>query len=129
MASANWTQAAQLQAEFPHTYTAMEHLIMAMADAYNKKGKTSIFGYDKGLKSYLKFEEKLKNTLVAMAMDGVVNRVASAKEYHDKLILIIDAWQLIFPNWPDAYGFAYEKLRVNPKEARQLIAGLVGVRH
>lgn len=59
MASANWALAGQLQARMPHTYTGMEHLIMAMADSYNNRGKTSFFGHDKGLKSYLKFEEKL----------------------------------------------------------------------
>jgi hypothetical protein len=80
MASANWAMADQLQARIPHTYTAMEHLIMAMADAYKNRGKTSFFGYDKGLKSYLKFEEKLKNALLAMTLDGLVSRTDPPKK-------------------------------------------------
>lgn len=128
MASANWGQASQLQAHIPHTYTAMEHLIMAMADAYNNRGKTSFFGHDKGLKSYLKFEEKLKNTLLAMVMDGLLKRSDSAATYLEKLLTVIDAWEAIFPNWPDAHGFAYEKLRANPAEARRLITNLIGVK-
>ena len=66
MASANWAMASQLQARLPHTYTAIEHLVMAMADAHNNQGKTNFFGQDKGLKSYMKFEEKLKGALLAM---------------------------------------------------------------
>jgi hypothetical protein len=128
MPSANWAQASQLQANIPHTYTAMEHLIMAMADAFNNRGKTSFFGHDKGLKSYLKFEEKLKNALLAMVMDGLLKRSDSAATYLEKLLLVIDAWEAIFPNWPDAHAFAYEKLRSNPSEARKLITNLIGVK-
>ena len=73
MASANWGMASQLQARLPHTYTAMEHLVMAMADAHNNQGKTNFFGHDKGLKSYMKFEEKLKGALLAMTMDGTAS--------------------------------------------------------
>lgn len=128
MASANWAQANQLQSRIPHTYTAMEHLIMAMADAHNNKGKTSFFGSDKGLKSYLKFEEKLKNALLAMVMDGLLRRSDSATAYHENLLAVIDAWESIFPNWPDAHAFAFEKLRSNPTEARKLISSLIGAR-
>lgn len=49
-----------------------EHLIMAMADAYNNRDKTTFFGNDRGLKSYVKFEEKLKDALIAMTMDGLL---------------------------------------------------------
>ncbi len=101
---------------------------MAMADAFNNRGKTSFFGHDKGLKSYLKFEEKLKNALLAMVMDGLLKRSDSAATYLEKLLLVIDAWEAIFPNWPDAHAFAYEKLRSNPSEARKLITNLIGVK-
>ncbi len=101
---------------------------MAMADAYNNRGKTSFFGHDKGLKSYLKFEEKLKNALLAMAMDGLLKRSDPAATYLEKLLAVIDAWETIFPNWPDARAFAYDKLRSNPSEARKLVANLIGVR-
>ncbi len=127
MVRADWAMADQLQARMPHTYTAMEHLIMAMADAYNNRGKTSFFGNDKGLKSYIKFEEKLKNALLALALDGLVSRTDTSKKYLEGLLLVLDAWQTIFPNWPDAEAFAFEKLRVNEQEARKLISSLIGV--
>jgi hypothetical protein len=128
MASANWAVASQLQARIPHTYTAMEHLIMAMADAHNNHGKTTFFGNDKGLKSYVKFEEKLKNTLLAMTMDGLVSRTATANEFRETLQEVVDAWFEIFPNWPDAQAFSLDKIFNNSKAGNQLISSLIGVR-
>lgn len=129
MATTNWSAAGELQSRVPHTYTSMEHLVMAMASAHNNQGKKSIFGHDKGLKSYLKFEEKLKETLLAMVMDGLVDRSSRAQDFHDKLVLVIDAWKSIFPNWPDAYQFADLKFRANNSESRRLISSLIGVKN
>ncbi len=100
---------------------------MAMADAHNNEGKTSFFGHDKGLKSYLKFEEKLKNTLLAMVMDGLLSRSDSSSIYLTKLLEVIGAWETIFPNWPDASAYAEKKFRRSPGEARSLITSLIGV--
>ncbi len=127
MASANWALASQLQARLPHTYTAMEHLIMAMEDAYNSRGKTTFFGNDKGLKNHLKFEEKLKGALLAMTMDGMVSRVATANEFREALATVVNAWSEIFPNWPAAHAFAAEKIFADPKVGNQLIRSLIGV--
>ena len=127
MASANWGQASQLQATLPHTYTALEHLIMAMADAHNNHGKTNFFGSDKGLKSYIKFEEKLKGALLAMTLDGVVLRTAPANEFREALQTLVGVWFEIFPNWPDAQIFAWEKIFKNSKVGNQLIRTLIGV--
>ena len=128
MASANWAMANQLQARIPHTYTAMEHLIMAMADAYNNKGKTSFFGNDKGLKSYMKFEEKLKGALIAMTMDGIASRAQPANEFRETLQEVVEAWFQIFPNWPDAQTFAIQKIFGDKTAGNQLIRMLIGVK-
>ena len=127
MASANWALASQLQAQLPHTYTAMEHLIMAMADAHNNQGKTSFFGNDKGLKSYVKFEEKLKNALFALTMDGLVNRFDASEKFREALLTIGAAWFQIFPNWTDAEAFAYEKLISDEQGSKKLICSLLGL--
>jgi hypothetical protein len=102
---------------------------MAMADAHNNKGKASFFGHDKGLKSYIKFESKLKDALIALTMDGIVARAGSSEEYREALIAVTATWFEIFPNWNDAQAFAYEKFVSNAAEARQLIASLVGLKH
>jgi hypothetical protein len=128
MASANWAMASQLQARLPHTYTAMEHLVMAMADAHNNQGKTSFFGHDKGLKSYIKFEEKLKGALIAMTMDGIMSRAQPADEFRKTLQEVVEAWFQIFPNWPDAQTFAIQKIFRDKNAGNQLIRMLIGVK-
>ena len=128
MASANWALASQLQARIPHTYTAMEHLVMAMADAHNNQGKTSFFGHDKGLKSYIKFEEKLKGALIAMTMDGLMSRAQTADEFRDTLQTVMITWFDIFPNWPDAQTFAIQKIFGDKNTGNQLIRMLIGVK-
>lgn len=127
MASANWAAGRELQRMIPHTYTAMEHLVMAMADAYNNRGKQSIFGYDRGLKSYAKFEAKLKDALLAMTLDGLVERSAPAERYRHALREVLASWDEIFPNWPDAHLFALEKLG-DRSAGNKLISSLIGVR-
>jgi hypothetical protein len=127
MARANWKSASELQSQIPHTYAAFQNLIMAMADAYNDHGKSTWFGKDKGLKSYLKFELKLKEALIAMTMDGLVNRFDSSEKFLDTLVLFLSIWFEIFPGWPDAGQFAKEKFVINPSEARLLIASLIGL--
>jgi hypothetical protein len=128
VASANWAMASQLQARLPHTYTAMEHLVMAMADAHNNQGKTNFFGQDKGLKSYMKFEEKLKGALIAMTMDGLMSRAQSADEFRKTLQEVVEAWFQIFPNWPDAQTFAIQKIFSDKNAGNQLIRMLIGVK-
>jgi len=128
VASANWAMASQLQARLPHTYTAMEHLVMAMADAHKNQGKTNFFGHDKGLKSYMKFEEKLKGALIAMTMDGLMSRAQSADEFRKTLQEVVEAWFQIFPNWPDAQTFAIQKIFGDKNAGNQLIRMLIGVK-
>ena len=101
---------------------------MAMADAHNNHGKTTFFGNDKGLKSYMKFEEKLKGALIAMTMDGIASRAQSANEFREILLTVVQTWFEIFPNWPDAQIFAAEKIFSNPKAGNQLIRSLIGVK-
>jgi len=127
MAKANWIAASELQSKIPHTYTAFEHLIMAMADAYNAKGKTTFFGKDKGLKTYMKFEEMFKNALVAMTLDGIVDRFDTAEKYHEMICSVLSVWFETFPNWNDAVAFAHEKIVDNPAECKKLISSLMGL--
>jgi hypothetical protein len=127
MAKANWSAASELQSKIPHTYTAFEHLIMSMEDAYNSRGKTTFFGHDKGLKNYLKFEERLKNALIAMTMDGLINRFETSEKFREILISCLSVWFDIFPNWNAAEAFAYEKFMASPSEACNLIKSLIGL--
>lgn len=121
----DWAAADNLQRGIPHTFNAMQKLIMAMADAYNSKGKTTFFGNDKGLKNYKRFEECLRDTLLAMSIDGLVKRTASPEDYWGALGAVINQWAVIFPTWPDAYAFAREKFG-DSKEGAELIRAILG---
>lgn len=127
MARTNFKLAGEFQSRIPHTFAAFQHLTTAMEDAYNDRGKTAWFGRDKGLKSYLKFELKLKDALLAMTMDGLVNRFDTSETFLDALVLYLSFWFEMFPNWPEAGQFAKEKFVLNPAEARLLIASLIGL--
>ena len=126
MATTDYEAARRLQAVLPHTYTAMEHLAMAMEKAYRNRGKTSFFGHDKGLKSYVKFEEKLRDTLLALVMDGVLDRFSSAEEFRMEFGAVLYNWAQTFPNWPDAYAFATKELVIDEESAKRLINSLIG---
>lgn len=110
MATTDYTAAAAFQSECPHTFNALQHLVMAMADVANNRGKKSFFGRDKGLAAYKKFEEKFKDTLLAMVLDGLIERNASPSRARTALGEAIELFAAVFPNWQDAYAFASEFL-------------------
>jgi hypothetical protein len=122
----NYEGARVFQGKRPHTYTALEHLIMAMEGAEKNKGKTTWLGHDRGLKSYQKFEEKLKDALLALVLDGLVERHAPAEGYLQALCSSLYYWSNYFPNWPKAYTFATEKFFFDKEGAKHLIHHLVG---
>ena len=106
MATTDWDLAGTFQTRFPHTFNALQKLVMAMADYEKNRGKKTLFGKDKGLNSYKKFEDTLKDTLLAMVVDGAVARNIGAKECRETLTEMIAAFAEVFPNWQDAYSFA-----------------------
>lgn len=121
MATTNWTNAALFQESAPHTFNALQHLVMAMADFSKNRGKTSFFGKDKGLAAYKKFEDKLRDTLLAMVLDGVIERNSRPALARAALIKAISLFAAAFPNWQDAYEFAEEFLIGSPAIAEDRI--------
>lgn len=77
MATANYELATELQASIPHTFNAMQHLVMAMAVFQKSRSKKSFFGRGKGLIAYKKFEDKPRDTFLAMALDELIERDAA----------------------------------------------------
>lgn len=47
---------------------------MAIADVVKYRGKRSLFGRDKGLAAYKAFEQKLRDMMLAMVLDGFIER-------------------------------------------------------
>jgi hypothetical protein len=106
MATTDWDLADTFQTRFPHTFNSLQKLVMAMAAYEKNRGKKTLFGKDKGLDAYKKFEGVLKDTLLAMVVDGAVARNIGAKECRETLTEMIAAFAEVFPNWQDAYSFA-----------------------
>ena len=121
MATTNWANAEVFQAHAPHTFNALQHLVMAMADFAASRGKKTLFGHDKGLAAYKKFEDKFKDALLAMVLDGVIDRNAEPAIAREKLVQAIGIFAAAFPNWQDAYSFAEEFLVQSPAVAEDRI--------
>jgi hypothetical protein len=108
MATTDHAKLDRFESLLPHTFNAMQHLIMAMEDYYKARGKTTLFGRDKGLAAYKKFEDKLRDTLLAMVLDNFKPRNATPEEWRDAIVAMILAWSEASPNWHGAYAFAVE---------------------
>lgn len=121
MATTDWDLADTFQTRFPHSFNSLQKLVMAMADYEKNRGKKTIFGKDKGLNAYKKFEDVLRDTLLAMVVDGAVARDVGAKDCRETLTEMIGAFAEVFPNWPDAYSFAENYFIHNAKTAEARI--------
>lgn len=125
MSATNYAAAAMLNARLPHTFNAMQHLVMAMADYQKNRGRASWFGKDKGLAAYKVLEDRLRDTLLAMVLDGNVARNASPQEYREHLIDGLQEFTKAFPNWMDAYDFAFEFFITRAEDAESVIDALL----
>ena len=96
----------QLRVMCPHTYNALQKLVLAMADIARNAGKKTFFGRDKGQEAYSKFLATLKATVQAMVLDELIREATSTE---DVLVVLEEKFRkfsLAFPHWQDAYGFS-----------------------
>ncbi len=98
----------EVRIQYPHTLHALQNLIMAIVDYQKNQGKFSFFGKDKGLKAYQKFMESIRDTRDAMIIDKVIDKGASQSDFQGKLLENIVVFSTIYPNWQDAYKYAFE---------------------
>jgi len=96
----------QLRIMTPHTYNALQKLVMAMADTVKNAGRQTFFGKDKGQESYSKFLATLKATIQSMVLDGVVSEATPTEEVLNALEEKLEKFAMAYPSWQEAYGFA-----------------------
>ncbi len=101
----------------PHTFNALTKLVMAMAAVTKNSGKKTFLGRDKGQESYSKFLAMLKATLQAMVLDGLIRESTSTEEVIAELDQRLNEFSIAFPNWKDAYAYAYFFFRENATDA------------
>ncbi|WP_027179467.1 hypothetical protein [Maridesulfovibrio bastinii] len=125
MAISNYNAAATIFEDIPHTFVALQKLVMAMEDYCKAKNKRIFWGKDKGLKAYQKFEKCLKDTLDSMIIDGCISHSTEISECRDNILQLIKIFSQCFPNWHKAYNFAYEYFYINSEIAESHIANLL----
>ncbi len=108
MARTDYLKEEEFRIQYPHTLHALQNLIMAIVDYQKNQGKFSFFGKDKGLKAYQKFMESIRDTRDAMIIDKAISENVSQSEFQRKLLENIVAFSTIYPNWQDAYKYAFE---------------------
>jgi hypothetical protein len=106
MTSTNYERAAILQTLHPHTFNALQELVMAMSAVAKNAGKKTFFGRDKGQESYARFLRALRATIHSMVLDGVIRESTLTDEATIRLESSLLQFRSIFPNWQDAYSFA-----------------------
>lgn len=97
-----------MQQHIPHTFNAMQSLVMAMEAAYKSKGKRTLFGRDKEAEAQVKFYTALRGTLISLVLDGVLMESDSNEKALESIREVIKFFSSAYPNWPAAYKFAYE---------------------
>jgi len=117
---------ASLQRHVPHTFEAMQHLVMAMDDYVKSMGKKTIFGKDKAPAAYEKYLQHLQRTCLALQRDGQVSPSASSEEIILKLQSVIALFKRAFPNWPNAYMYFEWSTTEDKSNTAGLITLLVG---
>lgn len=125
MVTTDWDFAVAFHIQFPHTFKALQKLVVAMAAYQKNRRKKTLFGKDKGMKSYIKFESVLRDVLIAMSVDGVVARNRTAKVYLTMFLYMLAEFAKIFPNWQDAYAFADEYFVKNAITAEDRIRDML----
>ena len=100
--------AANMHRVNPHTFVAMQHLVMSMDDCAKNIGKKSWFGKDKGVDSYMNFKQQITRSIAAMTLDGLVSETMNDKEVSIALFEQLTRFSEAFPQWTTAYAFWLE---------------------
>ena len=107
----------QLRLMTPHTYNALQKLVLSMAKVAKNAEKKTIFGRDKGEEAYSKFLSTLKTTLHSMVLDDVIREATPTEQVMSELEEKMNHFKMAFPNWPDAYEFWRIFFEENKKDA------------
>jgi hypothetical protein len=122
MATTNHQLESMFMGDFPHIANAFCNLVAAMADARNMRGKRSLFGKDKGVIAYKKFETRIQEAFYAMVLDKEIERTSDAKTVREIFFDFLGIMASIYPNWKDAYSFGYGFFVVNSEECEKILS-------
>lgn len=87
------------------TTRELTNLIMAAEEAFDKFGKVSFFGRDKGKEAESKFTAALVHAILALERIGAIMNAKDATESFAKLNEAMSHMRKGFSNWPRAYKY------------------------
>jgi hypothetical protein len=90
----------------PHTFAALQHVVMAMDDVANAKGKRTWFGRDKIVNATANLEVAVVKAVIAMDLDDIVSSAMSNEELAQAMKTQLDQFFEAFPTWMQARVFA-----------------------
>ena len=124
MPTTDWGSAEMLEHRIPHTFNSLQKLVMSMVKYQKVRGKKTLFGKDKGRIAWEQLEKELRSTLASMYLDGIIRRSASPDVIREALKDSIESFAECFPNWQDAYAFAYVFLVLEKDNANDVLKAL-----
>lgn len=107
MTTTNYELVHAMQQSLPHSHNAMTQLVMALVKVKKSQGKKTLFGRDKGVAAYLNFQKRLREQIAAHVLDGLITPTASSEEIIESILGFMSHFAEAYPNWQDAYAFAY----------------------
>lgn len=93
---------ASYDSSYPHTFRSLQKFVMALAAFRRNRGKTGVFGADKGVKAEREFEDQVTNLIIALRADGEFGINAEPSGVEGVLSAHFNKFVSIYPNWSDA---------------------------
>jgi hypothetical protein len=120
MATTNWQKAELLENFAPRSHRATQRLVMAAADLNKNRGKTGLFGANKGVRAEMKFHDRLRELIYSVREDAR-GGIFDGDDLYDNVCSIIGLFCEAYPNWGDAYEELHNQLLANTTQGRALI--------
>jgi len=92
-----------------------------MADYRKAENAWTWWGKKKSLKAWMELEAALKETIVALFLDEIIDRDAPSNDVVIAIYGCIVRFAEVFPNWKDAYSYAEVLFVHSPDKAISLI--------
>lgn len=109
--------AEMMQESTPNTFRALERLIPALAATARYRGKSFLFGRGAQLRAAARVEARIKDTLLAMVQDRLIDRHQDAEICRQRLIAAIRDFASAYQDQDEAYAVADDYLVTNADQA------------
>lgn len=117
--------AEMMQRTTPNTFRALEQLIPALAATARYRGKSFLFGRGAQHKAAARVEARIRDTLLAMVQDRLIDRHQDAEICRQRLIAAIRDFASAHQDQDEAYAVADDYLVTNADHATRRLRELM----